>query len=136
MKLKKTILSIGVTGAGIFLLAACQAGANAEVGTPTTTTSAAVVNNDQAVRDLTEARCNREVACNNIGQDKKYTDFNACTRELHHDTGITLRDQACPNGILQGRLSSCLDQINTERCGNPLDTIERLAACRKGMLCK
>jgi len=137
MKLKNTIISMGVCGVGFVLLGGCRAGVSAEVGNPgNVETTGAAVQNDQAVRSITEARCNREVACNNVGQGQKYEDFNACTREIGHDTGVTLRDQKCPNGILQSRLSSCLDQISTERCGNPLDTVERLAACRKGMLCK
>jgi len=38
--------------------------------------------------------------------------------------------------VISERLDSCLDQIRTERCGNPIDHIERIAACRKAMLCK
>ena len=137
MKLKNTIISMGVCGVGFVLLGACHAGVAADVGTGGgVQTTGAVVRNGQAVNEIVQARCNREVACNNIGQGQKYEDFNACTREIGHDTQVSLRDQRCPNGILESRLSSCLDQISTERCGNPLDTIERLAACRKGMLCK
>ncbi|HEY1957593.1 MAG TPA: DUF6184 family natural product biosynthesis lipoprotein [Polyangiaceae bacterium] len=136
MKLKNTIISMCVCGVGFLVLGGCQAGVSAQVGNPGVETTGATVQNDQAVRSITEARCNREVACNNIGAGQKYDDFAACTREIGHDTGVTLRDQKCPEGILQARLASCLDQISTERCGNPLDTVERLAACRKGMLCR
>ena len=135
MNLKNILVSGVVCGAGLVLVGACHAAVEAGVGTGTVT-SAAAVDNDQAVHDITQARCNRSMACNDIGDRKSYADFAACTREIGRDTGITLRNQKCPNGILTDRLSSCLDQINTERCGNPLDTLERVAACRKGMLCK
>ena len=136
MKLKNTIISMGVFGVGFVLLGACHAGVSASVGGGGVETTGATVRNGDAIHQLTLARCNREVACNNVGQGQKYADFDACTREIGFDTGVTLRGEKCPNGVLAGRLSSCLDQISTERCGNPLDTIERVAACRKGMLCK
>ena len=136
MKLKNTFISMGVCGVGFVLLGACHAGVSADVGSGGVQTTGATVPNGQAIQAITDARCNREVACNNVGEGQSYSDFNACTREIGHDTQVTLRNQKCPNGILQSRLSSCLDEISTERCGNPIDTIERLAACRKGMLCR
>jgi len=136
MNLKNILVSGVVCGGGFVLLGACHAGVEAGVGTGTVTSAAAAVDNEQAIHDITEARCNRAMACNDIGDGKSYADFQACSREIGRDTGITLRSEKCPNGILTDRLSSCLDEINTERCGNPLDTLERVAACRKGMLCK
>ena len=134
MNLKNTCISASVGAALFAALGACHE--SASVGTPTTT-SAAVVDNSQAINSITYARCSRENACNNIGaNDKKYTTFDNCVKELNHDTGITLRADACPQGVLADRLDGCLNDIRTERCGNPIDTIERIGSCRKGMLCK
>ena len=134
MKLKNTCISACVCALGFVALGACHE--SVSVGTPSTT-SAAVVDNSQAINSITYARCSRENACNNIGaQDKKYQTFDACVKELNHDTGITLRADKCPQGVLADRLDGCLNDIRTERCDNPLDTIERIGSCRKGMLCK
>jgi hypothetical protein len=134
MKLKNTCISACVCALGFVALGACHE--SVSVGAPSTT-SAAVVDNSQAINSITYARCSRENACNNIGaQDKTYSTFDACVKELNHDTGITLRADKCPQGVLADRLDGCLNDIRTERCGNPLDTIERIGSCRKGMLCK
>jgi hypothetical protein len=136
MNLKKPLISACVFAAGFVILGGCQASVAGGVGNPSLT-SAVVVDNDHAINALTKARCDREDACNNIGlNDKKYDSFDACTREIRHDTAITLRPEKCISGVIAERLDGCLDQIRTERCGNPIDKIERLASCRKAMLCK
>lgn len=115
-------------------LGACEA-TTAAPASVTTTTSYDVFGNEHASSAITGARCNREKACNNIGRDKKWESLDACTSELGHDTGSALRADECRNGVRAERLEKCLNDIRNERCGNPLDTIERVAACRKGMLC-
>jgi len=135
MNLKNACISACACAAGFILIGGCQASVSGGVGNPTTT-SAVVVDNAHAINALTKARCDREDACNNLGADKKYDSFDACTREIGHDTAITLRPEKCVNGVISERLDSCLEQIRTERCGNALDKIERVAACRKAMLCK
>jgi hypothetical protein len=98
------------------------------------TTTGATVTHDDAIMRLATARCDREQACNNIAPGKKYTDRDACTREATQNTRGTLRTDECP-AIDEGKLSTCLNDIRSERCGNPLDTADRVASCRKGALC-
>ena len=136
MNLKKPLISAGVLAAGVVIIGGCQASAGVGVGNPSTTSAVVVVDNDHAIDALTKARCDRENACNNIGNDKKFDSFDACEREIRHDTGITLRPEKCVNGVISERLDSCLEQIRTDRCNNPLDHVERIAVCRKAMLCK
>ena len=136
MNLKNACISACACAAGFMILGGCQASAGVGVGNPSTT-SAVVVDNDHAIDALVKARCDRENACNNIGaNDKRYDSYDACEREVRHDTAITLRPEKCSNGIISDRLDSCLEQIRTDRCGNPLDHVERIAVCRKAMLCK
>lgn len=136
MKLKYTCISACACALGIVCIGGCQESASVGSELPSTT-SATVVDASQAINSITYARCSRENACNNIGADnEKYTTFDACTKELRHDTGISLGADGCPQGVLADRLDGCLNDIRTERCGNPIDTIERIGSCRKGMLCK
>jgi len=136
MNLKQLSISACACAAGFMILGGCQASAGVGVGNPSTTSAVVVVDNDHAINALTKARCDREDACNNLGADKKFDSFDACEREIRHDTAITLRPEKCSGGVISERLDSCLDQIRTERCGNAIDKIERVAACRKAMLCK
>ena len=119
---------------GLVIIAGCEA----SVSTPgtTTVTSTYLVSNDQAIRDVVTARCDREFSCNNIGANHKWDTYDACKREIHQNTRVSLREESCPNGVDGNNLAACLQDIRNERCGNPLDTIGRLTACRSGKLCR
>ena len=90
--------------------------------------------NDATIERIAEARCNREVACNNIGNGKKWSDENACKREVHQNLHGDLRQSECHN-LLQDKVTACLDAIKGEKCDSALD-LNRITTCRKGNLCK
>ena len=100
-----------------------------------TTTGAGVVANDDAVRQLTDARCDRAKACNELGPNQKYPDHDACKREVGHDLNADLRPGECPRGIREQRVGNCLQEIQNEKCGNFFDKISRNETCRTGKLC-
>ena len=133
--MKNAIALLAMTAA---LIVACNHESSAPPArtvTTTTTTGAGVVKNEDAVRRLTEARCERAKACNQLGEKEKYKDEAACTREERHDLEADLGTSECPRGIREEKLSSCLQEIKNERCGNPFDKISRLATCRTGAMC-
>ncbi len=45
--------------------------------------------------------------------------------ELSRDLNVA----DCNAGIDRAELRECMNDINTAQCGNPIDTITRLAAC-------
>ena len=49
------------------------------------------------------------------------------------DDGLNGRD--CPGGVDQRELSECLTEVNNQDCGNPLDALGRIAACRASDIC-
>jgi len=91
--------------------------------------------NDRAISAITDERCDRDLRCNNIGPDKKYTSRDECVRKLTDSGYSSLGPTECRSGINQSELSQCLQSIRNEQCDSPLDTLERLAACRSGKLC-
>jgi hypothetical protein len=99
------------------------------------TTGAYAVNNQEAVRKLTDARCERAKACNQLGEKEKYADEAACKRENRHDLESDYRVGECPGGVRENKLDHCLQEIRNEKCGNPFDKISRLETCRTGALC-
>ena len=125
--------TFAIFGVASLLVVAC----NHESTPPAavTTSGANVVVNDEAIQRLTEARCERAKACNDLGKDDKYKDEAACRREVAHDMSSELRPGECPRGIRQEKLSNCLQEIRNEKCGNPFDKISRIATCRTGTLC-
>jgi hypothetical protein len=88
-----------------------------------------------AVTSLAAERCDREARCKHIGAKEKYKNRTECIAEMERDKRDDLNSDVCPGGIRQKELSDCLQAVHDEACGNPLDTLTRLAACRSGNLC-
>lgn len=130
----RSFIVVGAMGLTVALAGACGRAAVRGPDGPTTT-SANIATNEDAIERITAARCDREVACNHIGAGKAYESRAACASELGHDKRADLRAEECPRGISAPDLHDCLADITSEKCGSPLDSISRLAACRKGKLC-
>ncbi|HMI89150.1 MAG TPA: DUF6184 family natural product biosynthesis lipoprotein [Polyangiaceae bacterium] len=88
-----------------------------------------------AVTSLATERCDREVRCKNIGAKEKYKTRADCIAEMERDKRDDINSDVCRGGIRQKELADCVNAIRDESCGNPLDAITRLAACRTGNLC-
>jgi hypothetical protein len=88
-----------------------------------------------AVTSLAAERCDRETRCKNIGAKEKYKTRADCIAEMERDKRDDINSDVCRGGIRQKELNDCLQAIRDESCGNPLDAITRLAACRTGNLC-
>jgi len=90
----------------------------------------------EAINLISEARCDREVRCGGVGAGETWETRERCIAELNHDGYEDLDEKACPRGLDEREVDKCLSEINAERCGAPLDTLERLVACRPASLCK
>jgi hypothetical protein len=88
-----------------------------------------------AINDIVSARCNREERCSNVGPEKTYASRDACTSKLEGTTQSDINLSDCKHGVDRPKLHDCLDKIRGEDCGNPIDTLSRVAACRTGELC-
>jgi hypothetical protein len=98
--------------------------------------SAERAGNEAAVSSITRARCDRETRCNNVGSGKKFESHDDCVTKTRASWRDDLNTIECPRGVVDDQLSSCLQQIKNESCGNPLDTLGRALACRAVDLCK
>jgi hypothetical protein len=92
--------------------------------------------NGSAVESIAEARCARESRCDNIGGDKKYSSMEDCVARIREDWKDDLDARACPSGVNDTQLNQCLSEVRSEECGSPFDTLERVAACTAGQICK
>jgi len=88
-----------------------------------------------AVANIAAARCDREVRCKHVGAKEKYRTRAVCVAELERDKRDDINSDVCPGGVREKELNDCLAAIRDEDCGNPLDAISRLNACRTGNLC-
>jgi hypothetical protein len=94
-----------------------------------------VVENEGAISAMGTARCDREQRCGNVGPGKDHENLAACQSKLMASSREELGASECPGGIVKKELDECLGEIRTEDCGNPLDTLGRLVACRSSDLC-
>lgn len=89
-----------------------------------------------AVSAITAARCDREQRCDHIGSGKRYASRDACIKQVQGDWQRELTTIECPKGIVQAKLDECVDQIRTEGCANPIETLGRMTSCRQIEICR
>jgi hypothetical protein len=89
-----------------------------------------------ATASIADSRCARELRCENIGPDKKYSSMDDCEARVKTDWRDDLNARECPSGINQDQLEECLTEIRNEDCASPFDTLGRVAACTVGQLCE
>lgn len=119
-------------------LGACNRDRNTGRESSTTTVTGAnvaSVDNVSASNRIADARCKRASSCDNVGAGKHYVSSEACSQKLRAETSSNLNDNDCPGGIAQKGLDACLAAIDADTCGNVLDHLERVTACRSSALC-
>ncbi len=130
-----SLSSLVLVGSAV-LAAGCDRKVDVQATTHVTSApaSAAPVN-PASVETLARTRCDREQRCDNVGNGKRYENADACLDDFRGKGNNELTTAACPQGIDAAKLQTCLDEIRTERCDNPLDTVGRITACRTAALC-
>ena len=131
---------IMIIGSAAFFAVACN---RDDVDRTTTTTGRLTPNgtidigadpNDGTIDRITQARCARELACNNVGANKKWSDVAACQREIRQNVRGDYRRADC-HVVQTDKLQSCIDAIQNEKCDDVFD-MTRVTACRKANICK
>ena len=81
-------LGASIVGGAILVLASCKGAREPRVG-QTVTTGARMIMNDDAAMILTNARCQHESACDNIGAAGRFVDADACRRTIFTENAAT-----------------------------------------------
>ncbi len=89
-----------------------------------------------AAASIAESRCQREAACDNVGDSKKYSSNQDCLDSIRASWKDELSARECPSGVNDAQLDECLTKIRTESCNSPLDSLARLVECRSGQVCQ
>jgi hypothetical protein len=88
-----------------------------------------------AVREISDARCDREQRCENIGADRKYATRDVCEQSITNDWADDLNGFECPNGIVAAKLDECIAAVRDEDCGSVLDALDRFTSCSAADIC-
>ena len=124
-----------IIGCAVLAVASCKRPPEPRVG-QTVTTGARMLMNDDAAMLLTNARCQRESACDNIGAARRFLDPDACRRSLFNETQATVSPEACPVGVDETKLSLCLSSVRNQPCDGQELTPDDSPACRRSELCE
>jgi hypothetical protein len=60
----------------------------------------------------------------------------ACEEKIRADWAGDLNKYECPGGTVKAELDECLADVRSEDCGNPFDTLSRIAQCDASDICK
>jgi hypothetical protein len=137
MNILRTMYALPLTITGLLL--ACG-GANQGPAVTGTPESPGVTSSqrgaDMAVVDrLSEARCDQEQGCNNIGPGAKYASRSVCMDQIHGSIANDLNAYDCARGLDRAGVDRCMAAIKSEECNHPFDTLTRYDKCRTGALC-
>ena len=126
-----------IIGAAVLAVASCKSAPEPRVRVgQTVTTGARMLMNDDAAMMLTNARCQRESSCDNIGATRRFSDPDACRRSLFNATQATISPQACPVGVDEAKLSLCVTSVRNQPCDDPDASPDESPACRRSELCE
>lgn len=84
---------------------------------------------------IAEARCMRELGCNNVGVDRRYVSLEDCVTRVWTAVEGDLIESECPNGVDEVQLDACLSEIRVLECSAQLHSLELLPACAASVLC-
>jgi hypothetical protein len=89
---------------------------------------------DQAVDDVSIARCDYEQRCSHIGPDMRYASRDHCMNVMRSQARGDFNQ--CHAGVDQKDLRECLTQIANEDCTGALRQFEEYKECHMDDLCK
>ncbi len=88
--------------------------------------------NDTAIERMTSARCARALSCNNAGSGKKWTNDDACRRELRQTVRADFNADVC-RGLSEEKVEECVEAIQDQNCDELLGA--SFGACLKTTIC-
>lgn len=90
---------------------------------------------DMLVGRIAQARCDREVACDRVGEGKAFATSQQCMSTLRNRARADVVDAQCARGFDNTQIALCLTSIRQFRCESGLDAIEVIGQCQRSALC-
>lgn len=97
----------------------------------------AQIERDDLANRIADEMCNRETACNTIGErdDARYRTIEACMSDHGAKSpGVVARWGCTPLGT-SASFETCLATIRSARCDMKLDRADTIAECRRAAVC-
>jgi hypothetical protein len=89
----------------------------------------------RVVDQLTNARCDHEQTCKNIGPGQKFVSRETCVDQVRGTMANDINAYNCPRGIDQQALDHCLSSLRSEECSFSFNRLFSENACGATSLC-
>jgi len=108
---------------------------------PTSTTRegtrfAADASSIEAVGRLARARCDRESACNRVGEGRLWGTQDACVAQQRERGGQDVVALSCERGFDGTQLGACLNAVRLQPCTDARTALDAVSECRASALCR
>jgi hypothetical protein len=90
---------------------------------------------DMLVGRIAQARCDREVACDRVGEGKPYKTTEQCTTSVRPRSRADVVAAQCSRGFDNTQVALCLTSIRQHRCESGLGAVDVLPHCQRSALC-
>ena len=90
---------------------------------------------DMLVGRIAQARCDREVACDRVGQKKTFATSEQCTSTLRERSRADVVAARCARGFDNTQVGICLTSIRQYRCESTLEAVDVISQCQSSALC-
>jgi Family of unknown function (DUF6184) len=84
---------------------------------------------------LADARCERAMACNDVGAGKTYVSRELCMQQVRGNIANDLTGYSCPHGLDNGAVDRCAAAIDGEACGSSRESVSHMTECKTDVLC-
>lgn len=90
---------------------------------------------DMLVGRIAQARCDREVACERVGEKKTFATTEQCTSTLRERSRADVVAARCARGFDNTQVGICLTSIRQYRCESTLEAVDVISQCQSSALC-
>jgi hypothetical protein len=88
-----------------------------------------------ATARIAGVRCQRQISCEQIGINKRFTSEDECARGEGRRTQDELKSTDCPAGIDTAKLQACLAELSKQDCSALVGSLQTIDACKSASLC-
>jgi hypothetical protein len=89
----------------------------------------------EALARFARARCDRETACNRVGEGRPFKSQDSCVAEQRDRVRADVDALGCPRGIDILQLGTCVNAIRLQGCDDRRVDVDALPDCASSALC-
>jgi hypothetical protein len=135
MKLVRGLMVFGCATVGLLACKTQTTQSSSVTRTTGVVQTTAPVGYVAATGNITGARCDRQITCNQVGASRRFESRKVCTDEEGTRTQSELGAGECPNGVDSAKLQSCLRKISTMDCSKLIASLQSIDECKAAALC-